>query len=221
VTDNPPNGSLVIVIGMLKGGTGKTTSAVFLALEAARRGRDVELLDGDLTSQSAHDWANLARAAGQPLPFQVTRYPYAEDIAEEITRRRAPGKVLVVDAGGGSAQFLEESCTQADALLMPLSPTAADARRLAATLTSAERAAARNPSPAGLYVCCTLVKADRRTSQPRRWREQLHADDRPLTDTVISDWVLYSDAFGLHPEHPGEYTPLMDELAADMELTPA
>jgi chromosome partitioning protein len=219
VVDISGTGALVIVIGMLKGGTGKTTTAIFTALHFAEAGRIVEVLDGDQTSQSSFDWARLAAAAGEPLPFDVTRFPFADDVADEITARRGVRDVVIVDAGGGSAHFLEEACTAADALVMPLSPTGADARRLAATMQSAERAAARNRNPTGLYVCCTLVKADRRTSQPRRWREQLNEDNAPLTDTVISDWVLYSDAYGHRPEHAGEYGQLIGELSAELELT--
>lgn len=211
---------LVIVVGMLKGGTGKTTTAIFTALAFAEQGREVEVLDGDLTSQSAYDWWLLASGTDRPLPFRVTRFPF-ENIAEEIQQRRTAGSVLIIDAGGHNAGYLEEACSEADALLIPLSPTAADARRLDGTWKTAERAAARNPHPAGLYAVCTLVRADRRTTQPRKWRAQLDADDRSLTETIIGDRVLYSDAYGQRPEHPGEYTDLINELDGDMELTPA
>lgn len=207
--------SLALVVGMLKGGTGKTTSAVFIALWYALQGRRVIVLDGDQTSQSAYDWARLARAAGVPLPFEVIRFPFVDDVAAEIARLRDEYDVIVIDAGGGSSHYLEEACAAADVLLMPLSPTGADARRVAATLVSAERAAARNPG--GLLAYVTLVKADNRTSQPRRWRQQLQDDGHPLTDTAISNLVHYSDAYGTCPEHAGEYGPLLGEL--DKELT--
>lgn len=206
---------LVIVFGMLKGGTGKTTSAIFSALRFAEQGRKVVVLDGDQTSQSAYDWWRLAKAAGQPLPFEVVRFPFQEDIAEEIDRLRQESDVVIVDAGGGNSSYFEEACSQADVLLMPLAPTAAEARRIPATMQSAERAAARNPR--GLTVYCVLVKADSRTSQPRRWRDQLVADGHPLTDTNVGDLVLYSDAYGQMPTTVGAYEQLLAEV--DGELT--
>jgi cellulose biosynthesis protein BcsQ len=55
----------VIVVGMLKGGTGKTTSAWFIALYyAVVLGLPTLLLDADATSQSAYDWFKVATAEG-------------------------------------------------------------------------------------------------------------------------------------------------------------
>jgi chromosome partitioning protein len=155
---NSKGQGLVLVVGMLKGGVGKTTSAMFSALHYAEQGKDVTVLDGDQTSQSAYDWGRLAKAAGDPLPYEVVRFPFADDIAAEARRLREANHVVIIDAGGGSAQYLEEACTEADVLLMPMAPTGADARRLAATLQSAERAAARNPR--GLVAFVTLVRAE-------------------------------------------------------------
>lgn len=206
---------LVIVIGMLKGGTGKTTSAIFAALRFAEQGKKVTILDGDQTSQSSHDWSRLARAAGSPLPFDVVRFPFQEDVAEEIQRLRGEVDVVIVDAGGGNSSYFEEACSEADLLLIPLGPTAAEARRIPATMVSAERAAARNPR--GLTVFCVIVRADARTSQPRRWRTQLLEDGHPLTDTNVGDLVLYSDAYGTLPPTVGAYEPLLAEVLEDVD----
>lgn len=206
---------LVLVVGMLKGGTGKTTTTIFLAMMLSAMGRRVIVLDGDQTSQSAYDWARLAAAAGQPLPFEVARFPFAEDVAAEIARLREEYDVVLVDAGGGHAGYLEEACTEADVLLMPLSPTGHDARRLKATMTCAQRAANRGASRLTAY--CVLVRADKRTSQPGRYRDQLVADEQPLTDVVISALVLYSDAYGLRPDDTGEYGALLAEVLADVQ----
>lgn len=208
--------SRVIVFGMLKGGTGKTTSAIFSALHYAQQGERVVVLDGDQTSQSAYDWWRIARASGEDLalPFEVVRFPFVEDIAAEISRLRQEYDRVIVDAGGGNASYLEEACSAADVLLMPVAPTGPEVRRIPATITAAERAAARNPR--GLVAFCCMVKGDNRTSQPRRWRKQLVDDGHPLTDTAVSSLVLYSDAYGTRPEAVGEFAALLTEV--DQEL---
>jgi chromosome partitioning protein len=64
---------------MLKGGTGKTTSAWFIALYyAVVLGLPTLLLDADATSQSAYDWFKVAQAAGFEIPenLVVERYPF-------------------------------------------------------------------------------------------------------------------------------------------------
>ncbi len=203
--------STVIVVGMLKGGSGKTTSAMFTALTYARRGRRVVVLDGDQTSQSAYDWSKLAADAGDPLPFEVERYPF-EDVAKHIDECRGRYDVIIVDAGGGSATYLEEAVTAADLLLIPTAPAAADTRRLAATLASATRGADRNTRPEGVSAVMVMVRADHRTGQPKDWRAQLDADGHTLAVTDIRDLVLYSDAYGRTPVDAGEYPALLAEV---------
>lgn len=203
----------VIVIGMLKGGSGKTTTTVNLGTAFAEDGYSVGVRDGDQTSQSAYDWARNAAAAiegrpATPLPFDVVRYPYG-DIAEEIARMRETVDIGIIDAGGGDAGFLEEACTAADLALMTLAPSAADARRVAATMTAIERGGARNPR--GLVACTAIVRADSRTSEPYLWQKQLEADGYPVLDTMIGSRVAYSRAYGTRPE-PGEYRNLAAEL---------
>lgn len=200
---------IVIVVGMLKGGSGKTTTAMFVALAYAQRGRRVLLLDGDQTSQSAYDWSRLAADAGEPLPFEVERYPF-EDIADHAGRAREQYDVVIVDAGGGSASYLEEAVSAADLLLIPTAPAAADTRRLAATLASATRGADRNPR--GVSAVMVMVRADHRTGQPAAWSSQLVADGHNLATTHIRDLVLYSDAYGHTPSSAGEYPALLTEV---------
>lgn len=211
--------STVIVVGMLKGGSGKTTTSMFTALTYAQRGRSVLVLDGDQTSQSAYDWSRLAAEAGDPLPFTVDRYPF-EDIAAHIQKSRSDHDVIVVDAGGGSATYLEEAVTAADLLIIPTAPAAADTRRLAATLASATRGADRNTQPGGVSAVMVMVRADHRTGQPAAWRQQLEADGHVLATTTIRDLVLYSDAYGHTPPDAGEYPDLLAEVGLLDPVTP-
>lgn len=213
--------ALVIVVGMLKGGSGKTTSAMFMALAYSLRDRRVLVLDGDQTSQSAYDWSRLAEAGGEPLPYPVERYPF-EDIADHIRQiREAEYDVVIVDAGGGSATYLEEAVSAADLVFIPLAPAGADARRIDATLASATRGADRNRNAEGVAAVVVLVRADRRTGQPAAWRTQLEADDHNLAKTEIGDYVLYSDSYGHRPKSVGEYETLLVEVGALEAEVPA
>lgn len=216
--------AFVIVVGMLKGGTGKTTSAWFIALYyAVVLNLPTLLLDADATSQSAYDWFKVAQAAGFEIPANlvIKRYPF-DDIAEYIRTKRAEFGAIVVDAGGGSARIFHEAVTEANLLLVPVAPTKIERRKLVATFDEAERAAARNPHNVTAHV--VMVKADDRTSLPRTAKEQLLepaegegiGPDRdeafPLAETTIHSWVHYMEAFGEIPTELSEYANLMKEL---------
>lgn len=216
--------AFVIVVGMLKGGTGKTTSAWFIALYyAVVLDLPTLLLDADATSQSAYDWFKVAQAAGFEIPANliVERYPF-DDIAEYIRTKRAEFGAIVVDAGGGSARIFHEAVTEANLLLVPVAPTKIERRKLVATFDEAERAAARNTRNVTAHV--VMVKADDRTSLPSRAKDQLldpaqgegigpDCDEAfPLAETTIHSWVHYMEAFGEIPTELSEYANLMKEL---------
>ena len=59
-----------ITICNVKGGTGKTTSAIMLAAAAHAAGQTARVLDAD-PQGSASDWAAIAEDAGDALPFDV------------------------------------------------------------------------------------------------------------------------------------------------------
>ncbi|MBY8887223.1 ParA family protein [Streptomyces sp. PTM05] len=217
--------TVVFVIGMLKGGTGKTTSAFFIAVYCAVVLEiPTLLLDADKGSQSAYDWYKVALASGIEIPplLTVERYPF-DDIAEYIRAKRAHYGAIVVDAGGGDASLFHEAVTEADRLIVPVAPTRIERRKLVATFDEADRAAARSERNVTAHL--VLVKADDRTSLPGTAKNALlnpvkgegigpgHEDAYPLTETVIHSWVHYMDAFGSIPDELAEYGALMEEIA--------
>jgi chromosome partitioning protein len=203
---------LVLVIAMLKGGTGKTTSAVFIATWFALRHKKVLLLDCDPTSQSAHDWATLARQAGDELPFDVERYPF-EDLPAHVAEMRQRYDVVIIDAGGGRPDLLGHAVGAADVVLATMAPTDADKRRLEGTVKVASEAATAAGRQVSLHV--TLVRADKGTKQPATVHAELTAVGYPVTDVMISDLVRYSRAYGTTPQDLHEYNQLMVEMGFD------
>lgn len=219
-----PREAFVIVIGMLKGGAADTTSAWFIALYyAVVLERETLLLDADAISQSAYDWMKEAKAAQFNIPekLRIERYPF-EDIAEYIREKRSQFGAIVVDAGGGSSKLFHEAITEADRLIVPVAPTKIELRKLQATFEEADRAAARNTREITAHL--VLVKADSRTSLPTNAKEKLlfpeqgqgigpeRCDPYPLTETRISSWLHYMEAFGEIPTELSEYGALMEEL---------
>lgn len=61
---------MIVAVVNIKGGVGKTTTAIALATLAARAGLDTVVLDADEQS-SASLWAWNAEQDGRPLPFPV------------------------------------------------------------------------------------------------------------------------------------------------------
>lgn len=175
---------LVIGIGMLKGGTGKTTSTIFLALYLhIALGLKVAVIDTDDNSQSVEAWTKLRTAKKVPedIPFDV--YVYSTKVEDDeapqpldelIADLKDEGyQAILVDIGGAGKQEYLEMCAVAHMVLLPVAPSGFEISRIAATIKQASRAGKFNEL--GLKVFVTLVKCDNRTSLPEEGRAAVNA----------------------------------------------
>lgn len=115
---------MVISVLNLKGGTGKTTTAIALASAAAENSKAVRVLDADPQS-SASAWAMDAEDAGEPLPFNVEP---ANLIAVKRTARTEKGKEdewTFIDCPP-SGNIMDEAAEAADMVVIPTTTGPAD-----------------------------------------------------------------------------------------------
>ncbi len=125
----------VIAVASQKGGSGKTTLAGHLAVQADRTGfGPVALVDTD-PQGSLSEWWN-ARAAETPLFARASAGRFAAD----IERMRDLGiKLLVVDTPPAIEATITEVISLADLVLIPARPSPHDLRAAGATVELIER----------------------------------------------------------------------------------
>lgn len=205
-----------LTIGCLKGGVGKTTSAVFLATALSADGSRVLLVDADPQSQSAYDWAQLAIGRGYELPFVVL--PWAtNDLAKRIRGVAGEYDHVVVDVGGENPTMFRLACSVAPDLLIPVSPSEAELRRLPATFEAANEAA--QMADTDVIPRILLVKVDTRTADGRASRSflaQAAEPPLPVLEAQVRDAVLYPRSYGHVPADVGDYAAVLAELRAEV-----
>ena len=115
---------MIVAIGNVKGGVGKTTLAVNFAIARAARRRDVLLIDGDeqgtaLTfTELRNEQARLADYTAVALSGPSVR-AQARQLAPKYDD-------LLIDVGGRDTGSLRAALTVADALLVPFQPRTFD-----------------------------------------------------------------------------------------------
>ena len=116
---------MIIAIGNTKGGVGKTTIAVQLAIARARAGRDVWLIDGD--RQGTATAAIAARAEAGKLPgIASAQYPDGPALRAQVQQQRGKWDDIIIDVGGRDSTALRAALILADTLVVPFAPRSYD-----------------------------------------------------------------------------------------------
>lgn len=124
-----------VTVANMKGGAGKTTTAVCTAMALARLGYRVEVRDID-PQGSATQWAANARHAGRPLPFEVT-------VANRFTVGDRPMDPTVewvlVDTPTGLADLIAAGVDASDLVMVVTPPGVLDLERMRQTVDAVNR----------------------------------------------------------------------------------
>lgn len=116
-----------LVVTNLKGGVGKTTSAVYLAAVAASKGYDpVVLIDADRQASSA-EWLEERPCEG----VTVVEAPSERTLARAMSRHDGLG---IVDTPPGDERLVQSAITSADAVVIPTRAGGVEYPRVVVTL---------------------------------------------------------------------------------------
>lgn len=116
---------MIVTVGNTKGGVGKTTLAVQLAIARALAGRDVWLIDGDRQGTAAS--AIAARAHAGRLPgIACAQYPDGPALRTQVQQQRDKWQDIIIDAGGRDSTALRAALVLSDVLIVPFAPRSYD-----------------------------------------------------------------------------------------------
>lgn len=116
---------MIVTVGNTKGGVGKTTLALNLAVARALAGRRVWLIDGDrqATAQSA---IAARSAAGQTPEIACATYADGQVLRSQVKLQAASFDDVIIDAGGRDSTALRAALVVSDVLVVPFAPRSFD-----------------------------------------------------------------------------------------------
>jgi chromosome partitioning protein len=116
---------MIVTIGGIKGGSGKTTVATNLACIAAGQGADVLLVDAD-NQETAFDFSNARRADNPDAPSYTCVKLTAASVRTEVLAMKDKYDHIIIDAGGRDTTSQRAALSVSDALLIPCKPRSFD-----------------------------------------------------------------------------------------------
>ena len=116
---------MILTVGNTKGGVGKTTLALNLAIARAMAGRDVWLIDGD--RQGTAQMAISIRAdAGCSPGIACATYSDGPTLRSQVQQQSSKFDDIIIDAGGRDSTALRAALVLSDVLLVPFNPRSFD-----------------------------------------------------------------------------------------------
>ena len=116
---------MIVTVGNTKGGVGKTTLAVQIALSRALAGRDVWLIDGDRQGTSQTAVAMRAEADRKP-GLACAQYADGPVLRAQVQQQGCKFDDIIIDAGGRDSTALRAALVLSDVLLVPFQPRSVD-----------------------------------------------------------------------------------------------
>lgn len=185
---------MIITVGGIKGGTGKTTIAVNLGIALALASKDVLLVDAD-DQGTATDFAALRNQQGETLVSYTSIQLAGKAVREQVLKLKDKFNFIIIDTGGRDTTSQRAALSVSDILLIPLAPRSFDMWTIDLISRLIEEIAVINPA---LQAFSFLNRADVRGHENMTAQEILSEKDNiTMLPVVISNRKAFSDACAL------------------------
>jgi len=196
---------LRVALANLKPGTGKTTSAVWLAHIFARAGNRVLLVDAD-PSGSALEWSDLAAMyPGMPpqqaFPFRIVALP-SREMHRRIPEIAHDDDVVIIDAPQleDHAAIALSALRYADEILIPCAPSPIEINRTSPVREEIDEVEPLRDVPPRTAVLLNRCVA--RANSTADAREALQGLGYDVLDTAVPRLEAFAQSFGMPiPDH--------------------
>lgn len=113
---------MILTLGHTKGGVGKSTLALNIAVERLRTGADTLLIDGDPRQTSISKAIGIRADAGTTPAVPCIVLDDARALRHQVGLLQDKYQDIVIDVGGKDSNALRAALTVTDVLLLPVAP---------------------------------------------------------------------------------------------------
>lgn len=201
---------MILLLGGEKGGTGKSTVAINLAVWLATKGADVMLIDTDPQRTASHFIERRNTIEGAPKVHCTEKYGNVFDAVRDLSKRYGE---VIVDAGGRDSEELRTALVAANRIYCPLKASQPDIETSVHMNELVKLARGMNPTlQARLLI--SMGPTNPVIQEAAEAREILRElPEFTLSDVIIRDRKIYRDAM---PEGRGVIELHNDKATAEI-----
>lgn len=199
--------STVITVANLKGGSGKTTTSVFLAQALTDAGLSVLIVDADPQGSTLR-WADAAgwEMATVGLPVRTLHSQLAGLATEK--------DVVIIDTPPLEIQsgIVHSALRAADVVIVPTAPTPMEIERVSAVRDAIQEIASLRPQGTAPLAAVLLTRTVANAASTAVWRASLESDGWTVLKTEVRRLEAIAQAAGDRITRTGPY----EDVAAEV-----
>jgi chromosome partitioning protein len=180
---------MIVAFAGQKGGVGKSTTAVCLAVAALERGSRVLLVDAD-PQGTVRTWGEVAAELKRPAPTVVSMGASMHKVGQ-LGALAAAYDVTFIDCPPRHGDVQRSALMVADVVVLPCGASAADAWALATSLEVVREARTMRDE---LLACVLITRKQGRTALGKAARKVLESTGLPVLETELGSRIAYQEA---------------------------
>jgi chromosome partitioning protein len=181
---------MILAIGGLKGGIGKSTVAINLAAEVFGRGKSVLLVDADPSSKTTRTWHAVASELGYETPTVLVVDTPTMHKPGQLSKAATAYDLVVIDCPPQADAIHTSALAVSDLVLVPCAPSVGDVWALDGTAKLIEKVRMVRPQ---LSAWIVINKQKKQTAIGKGVRSAIQQSGLFALKTELSDRVAYRE----------------------------